>query len=211
VVRLTAATATCVLTAGVTGTTVLAVPNADTLICTTAGAIVAATAITFTFLAGAVTTGMPQGVLTFNVATSTDQQLASPPATLALGSTVDTVTTITVATADQIPNQVNTAAITVIFRSVTAVPTAGKITITLPRGYFAKVDESKANTLTAPATTTATCALVQATGVATQDSIICTTSGVLNAGGTQTLTFAAGTITTGGAVGDKTEVVNIAT
>ena len=211
-----AATATCVLTAG-TGTTVLAVPTADTIICTTAAAIVpgtvgttAAAVTTFTFIAGAVTTGAPQAALKFNVATSTDQQLAATLDTVALGAIVPDGGLITIDALDRIPNQVNTKAITVSFTSVTAVPTAGKITVTVPRAYFAKVDESKANTLTTSATPTATCALVQATAVETKDSIICTTSAVL-AGGSIVLTFAAGTITTGGAVAALATSANVAT
>jgi len=205
----TAARCTCVLTAGVSGTSVLGIGSADTLICTTSAAIVAAAAQVVSFANGSVTTGVPQAAATYNVATSTDIQIGTAPATLALGSTL-TGGTFAVATADHIPNQVNTAAITVGFTVVTAIPTGGKITVTVPRGYFAKVDESKANTLTTPSTTTATCALVQATGVATTDSLVCTTSASVTAGA-QTLTLIAGAVTTGGAILEVANGVTVAT
>ncbi len=167
-----------------------------------------------TLIAGAVTTGAGANTLTtFNVAASSDLALVAPAATLKLGDRVSDVTAITIDAADRWPGIVNTVAITTLFNTVTAVPSGGKVTILLPTAYFAKVDESKANTLTDVPTTTATCALVQATGVATQDSNVCTTSGVLNAGGTQILTFAVETITTGGAVLSATVTAsfNIAT
>ena len=206
----TAARCTCVLTAGVTDTSVLGISSADTLICTTSAAIVAAAPQVVSFAIGSVTTGVPQIVATYNVATSTDIQVASAPATLALGSTLTGGTIAFSVTADKVPGTVNTGTITVGFTVVTAIPTGGKITVTVPRGYFAKVDESKANTLTTPSTTTATCALVQATGVATTDSIVCTTSASVTAAG-QTLTFIAGAVTTGGAVLDVSSGVTIAT
>jgi len=213
--------ATCAVTGsfGSGTTTVYDVVNADVIVCTLAGtAALAAGEIEVKFAVGSLTTGAGAATLTtFNVGNSADDDAALQKNTLQLGDTLAITTTITLNSADQVPNQVNTVAITVVFTVKTAIPSGGKITLTLPKAYFAKVDESKANTLTTPSGTTATCALVQATGVETKDSIICTTSGAVTgitesatSGTSQTLTFAAGTITTGGAVASGTGTFNVA-
>jgi hypothetical protein len=207
----TAATAKCVLTVATSTTaTVLGIAGADTVVCTTATAAIAAgTAITFTFIAGAVTTGSPQAAvaLGFNVATSVDLQLATNLATLPIGGQLSNGVALafTVA-ADKVPGTLNTGKVTLGFTVANSVPIGGKITIALPNKYFSAVDPTKANTITGIDTSaTAKCSLIVATsttatvlGIAGADTVVCTTATAAIAAGTAiTFTFIAGAVTTG--------------
>jgi hypothetical protein len=206
-----AGTVKCVLTAGMKGTTVLHVDDADTMICTLQTALAAGGTPHLLFAIGTATYGGPQAQGKFNVATSQDAAFdvsGGAANAVAIGATIIADTSnMVIATADKVPFNVNTAAITVGFKVVTALPKGGKISITLPRGYFSKVDESKINTLTTPAGTTCTCSLTQATGVEKFDTVVCTTSGTLTGatgGQSQTLTFVVGAVTTGSATAAAT-------
>jgi len=200
-------TASCTLTAGVAGTKVLGFDGADSLICTTATAVLAAGAQVLTLIAGAVTTGaLPQAASTFNVATSGDRQLATGPATAALGGQLTSGVGISFGVASNAaPGTLSTGTITFGFTTATALPASRFITIALPAGYFSAADAGKANTFTtggAASTTTASCTRTagvvgtKVLGIDGADSLICTTSAVL-AAGAQVLTLIAGAVTTG--------------
>jgi hypothetical protein len=198
------ATAKCVLTVGTSTVTVLGIAGADTVVCTTETAVLAAaTAITFTFIANTVTAGAPQAAATFNVATSVDRELAAGLATLAIGGQLSAGVAIAFTTAaNQVPGTLNTGTVTFGFSTVNAVPIGGKVTIALPNKYFSAVDPTKANTLTGGAT--AKCVLTVGTstvtvlGIAGADTVVCTTeTAVLAAATAITFTFIANSVTTG--------------
>jgi len=186
----TGATCTCVLTKAVLLETV------DTVTCTTAGAVVAAAAQTLTFISGSVRIGNSQAADTFNVKTSTDRSLATPPATVALVGVLTTGVGIAFTTAaDKVPGTVNAGTVTLGFTVINVVPIGGQIVVSLPLNYFSAVDATKINTLT---TTGSTCKCVLAkAATATTDTVTCTVAGASVAAVAQTLTFIAGSVTAG--------------
>jgi len=188
----TSATCTCVLTKA----NVANSETVDTVTCTTAGAIVAAVAQVLTLSSGAVRIGNSQAAGTFNVRTSTDIALATPPATVALGGVLGSGVAIAFATAaDKVPGTVNAGAVTLGFTVINAVPIGGAIVVSLPLNYFSAVDATKVNTLT---TTSSTCKCVLAKAVTTTtDTVTCTVAGAPVAAVAQTLTFIAGSVTSG--------------
>jgi len=186
----TSATCTCVLTKAVLTETV------DTVTCTTAGAIVAAAAQVLTFVSGSVRIGHSQAADTFNVRTSTDRNLATAPATVALGGVLGAGVAISFTTAaDKVPGTVNAGTVTLGFTVINVVPIGGQIVVSLPLNYFSAVDISKINTLTTTGST-CTCVLAKA-ATSTTDTVTCTVAGASVAAVAQTLTFIVGSVTTG--------------
>lgn len=186
----TSATCTCVLTKAVLTETV------DTVTCTTAGAIVAAAQQVLTFVSGSVRIGHSQAADTFNVRTSTDRNLATAPATVALGGVLGAGVAISFNTADdKVPGTVNAGTVTLGFTVINVVPIGGQIVVSLPLNYFSAVDVSKINTL-ATTGSTCTCVLAKA-ATSTTDTVTCTVAGASVAAVAQTLTFIAGSVTAG--------------
>jgi hypothetical protein len=99
------------------------------------------------------------------------------------------------ATADKLPNRVNTVAIAAGFTVATPVPIGGRITLTFPKAYLSAVSSSSINTFAGK--TTATCVLNAATGTGTKDTVVCTNAVEVLAAAAQTLTFIIGSITFG--------------
>jgi len=189
----TGATASCALSKLTTSTT-------DTITCTVAGAALAAGAQTLTLVAGAVTTGKPTAAATYNVATSSDQQLATAPAVPSLGGTLTAGSALAFTTAaNNVPGTLSTDTVTVGFTAATAVPVGGTVSLILPLHYFTAVDSSKVGTFTT-SKATCTCVLTEFT-TDTHDKeglLTCTVAGAAVAAGAQTLTLVAGTVTVGG-------------
>jgi len=212
-----AATAKCAspLNLGTDGTSVLGISNAQTLICTISlgTGILNAGVQVFTLAVGAVTPATsafgPQAVASYNVATSTDRQLATAPATVALGGRLTAGTAIqfdaTTGAVDKVPGTLSTGPVKIGFTTATAIPIAGTITIALPAGYFSATDATKDNTVkTAGAgATTAKCvhtpavATTAVLGMMGAEKLVCTTAGAILAAGVQELTFLTGAVTTG--------------
>jgi len=186
----TGAKASCSLSKLTTTTT-------DTVTCTIAGADLAAGAQTLTLVAGTVTTGGPTAAATYNVATSSDQQLITAPGLLSLGGTLTAGSALAFTTAaNNVPGTLNTDTVTVGFTAATAVPIGGTVSLILPLNYFTAVDSSKVGTFTTTKAT-CTCKLTKAT-TATTDTVTCTVAGAAVAAVAQTLTLIAGTVTVGG-------------
>jgi len=197
--------ATCVLTAGVVGTAVLEVDDADTIVCTTSGAKLAVGADVLQLAIGSVTTGAPQAGATYNVATSVDRAIAKASAkkTLDLGGTIKAPVDLKFNEAkDQVPGTVNTKTIEVGFETTTELPIGGKITIALPRKYFTNMDATKSHAFK---TSKATVTCILAAGVVgtavlevdDADTIVCTTATDKVALGADVLYIAIGSVTTG--------------
>jgi len=174
------AVCTCALTQA-TG-----VSTQDTITCTTSGAIVAASvAQTLTFVAGAITTGAATTAGTFDIATSVDRKLTGT-ATEALGGQLTTAVALAFTNADDrlpVKFSSNNNTITLGFTVATVIPIGGKITITLPQGYFSKVDSTKDNTVGTSAN--AKCALIN---VAQTPAAVSISPATTTAGSTSTLT-----------------------
>lgn len=187
----TSATCTCVLTEA----KVELSETVDTITCTTAGAILAAVAQTLTFVTGSVRIGDSQGAGTYNVKTSTDIALATPPATVALGGQLTGGVLTFVTATDKVPGTVNTGGVTLGFTVINVVPIGGAIVVVLPLNYFSAVDSTKINTLTTTGST-CTCTLHKAV-TATRDALNCTVAGAAVTAVAQTLTLIAGSVTTG--------------
>jgi hypothetical protein len=106
--------------------------------------------------------------------------------------------------ADQIPGTLNTGTVTFGFTTAAdgnslgkAIAVGGKITLLVPRGYFASVDSTKVATVSVSGCT-ALCVLSKAAGVDASDKVICTTIGVVIPISTAVVvTLIAGTVTTG--------------
>jgi len=190
-------------TAGIIGTTF---NPTTTVVCTTAGAIIAGTsspgtAYTFTFVAGSVTIGSGQRASTFQVESSTDLPLASKPATLSLGGGLTVGKPLTFANAqDQIPGRVNSGPIAVGATLVNSVPIGGQFLLTFPSNYFTNVNSASVVTLTKGTRRsllqTSTLSCVRTAGTP-NDQIICTLAGATSGTGAVVLTFPAGSLTTG--------------
>jgi hypothetical protein len=162
-----------------------------------------------TLIALAVTTGSTQGAGVFKVHTTTaagvtiDTQLAT-------GGTAPAITGGQLLPRDNLAfttstnlncHTVSTGTITLGFNTSTAVPTGGKIVITVPFMYFSAADSTKVNTFSTggvASSTTATC--VGAVGTAAAGSTLtCTTSAAILGVGYQVMTLIAGAVTTGNA------------
>jgi len=187
----TSATCTCRLTKKNTTLS----ETVDTVTCTTAAAALAAAAQTLTFVTGSVRIGDSQAAATYNVRTSTDRALAASPATVALGGQLTAGAAIDFATAtDKVPGTVNTGVIKIGFTTATAVPIGGAIAIMLPSGYFSPISSTKINTLGNDSTCTCTLTIGNP---GQQQLVSCTVAGAALAAQAHTLTFIAGSVTTG--------------
>jgi hypothetical protein len=205
----TAVTATCVYTASTDSkVAVLGIMGADKVLCTTAGAILAAGVQEISLIAGAVTTGTPQAAAMYQVATSVDLELATAPATVALGGRLTAGTALVFSTSqDRAEGTLNTGDVKIGFTTATALPIGGFITIALPAGYFSAADAAKVNTFKTAGvatTVTATCVYTASTdskvavlGIMGADKVVCTTAGAILAAGVQEISLIAGAVTTG--------------
>jgi len=184
---------------GISGT--LTNPSA-TVVCTTAGAAIAAkAAVKFTFVSGAVTIGTAQKALTFDVSTSTDLPLATRPATVSLGGGLTGGKALAFANPqDQIPGRVNSGPISLGATLANSVPIGGQFLLTFPSNYFTNVNPNSVVALTKGTrrsllqTSTLSCVRTAGTSV---DQITCTLAGAASGTGAVVITFPAGSLTTG--------------
>jgi hypothetical protein len=196
--------ATCQFLAGTKGTAVFGINDADTIVCTTSGAELSTGAKILRFSPASVTAGQPQVAGFFNLATSMDFAMAAVT-TGNLPVIGAAVSSVSLPSVTMVPGTANTAVITFKFTTATDIPSGGKITVSLPRNYFTRVDESK--TQSPPCT----CALNQATGIDTQDTIVCTTTAAITAGADKLLEFAVGSVTIGGATAAASTGLTVST
>jgi len=104
-----------------------------------------------------------------------------------------------------VPGTLNTGTVTFGFKTHTsaensaAIAIGGKITLLVPRGYFASLDTGAAKFASTSVTgCTATCALTAAVGVSANDMVVCTTIGaVVPVDTAVTVTLPAGVLKTG--------------
>jgi hypothetical protein len=182
----TAATLSCALTAATL-----------TIVCTTSVNAVAVGVNKITFVAGELTTGaiVAASATGLTVKTSVDLVSAGASVPALAGPTVQSAS-ITLAPADQKALQATTAVTTVTFTTVTSIPAAGTITITLPANYFSgKASPAAVHVPASGTAATLSCALT-----ANTLTIVCTTSVIAVAVGVNKITFAAGELTTGAIV-----------
>jgi len=175
---------------------------AATVVCTTAGAAIAAGAtVKFAFVSGAVTIGTAQKALTFDVSTSTDLPLATRPNTVSLGGGLTGGKALAFANPkDQIPGSVNSGSISLGATLANSVPIGGQFLLTFPSNYFTNVNPTSVVALTKGTRRsllqTSTLSCVRTAGTPT-DQITCTLAGAASGTGAVLITFPAGSLTTG--------------
>jgi len=175
---------------------------AATVVCTTAGAAIAAGAtVKFGFVSGAVTIGTAQRALTFDVSTSTDLPLATRPNTVSLGGGLTGGKALAFANPkDQIPGSVNSGSISLGATLANSVPIGGQFLLTFPSNYFTNVNPNSVVALTKGTRRsllqTSTLSCVRTAGTPT-DQITCTLAGAASGTGAVVITFPAGSLTTG--------------
>jgi len=209
--------ASCTLKSGVPGTKVLGFDGYDTVLCTTSGSASVKSAKDFVFANSTVTFGTPQDQKKFAVATTVDL-VSADKLTAALGGSVTIGSAFTF---DALPFTSNAVASTnttgLKFTLATPLPQGGKITISLPKGYFDKVDSSKKATFNI-GSSTAQCTLSVGSSYGDVssplnggDQVICTVATADLSNSENVLQFDVGQVTMGKATAAVTNGLQVET